>query len=37
MAMDLTGKKKDFFLLFFTKGLRMSSYGMIAIVMIKNL
>lgn len=37
MALDLTNKKRDFFLLFLTKALRMASYGMIAIVMIKNL
>jgi hypothetical protein len=37
MAFDLNQKKKDFFLLFLTKALRMASYGMIAIVMVKNL
>lgn len=37
MGLDLTHKKTDFYLLFLTKALRMASYGMIAIVMIKNL
>jgi hypothetical protein len=37
MSLELGDKKKDFFLLFLTRGLRMFSYGMIAIVMIKNL
>ena len=37
MNLDLGEKKKDFILLFLTRGLRMFSYGMIAIVMIKNL
>jgi hypothetical protein len=37
MTLDLSHKKTDFFLLFLTKALRMASYGMIAIVMIKNL
>jgi len=37
MTIDLSQKRKDFLLLFLTKSLRMFSYGMIAIVMIKNL
>lgn len=37
MTLDLTPKKKDFILLFFARVMRMFSYGMIAIVMIKNL
>ena len=37
MAIDLGIKKKDFLLLFLTRALRMASYGMIAIVMVKNL
>jgi MFS family permease len=37
MTLDLSPKKKDFILLFLARALRMFSYGMIAIVMIKNL
>jgi hypothetical protein len=37
MSLDLGEKRKDYLLLFITRGLRMFSYGMIAIVMLKNL
>jgi len=37
MTLDLTEKRKDIVMLFLAKALRMFSYGMIAIVMIKNL
>jgi hypothetical protein len=37
MTLDLSEKKKDFILLFLARAFRMFSYGLIAIVMIKNL
>lgn len=37
MTLDLSAKRTDFVLLFVARALRMFSYGMIAIVMIKNL
>ena len=37
MTLDLSQKKTDFLLLFIARAFRMFSYGMIAIVMIKNL
>ena len=37
MTLDLSRKKTDFLLLFIARAFRMFSYGMIAIVMIKNL
>ena len=37
MTLDLSQKKTDLLLLFLARAFRMFSYGMIAIVMIKNL
>jgi hypothetical protein len=37
MTLDLSAKRTDFVLLFLARAFRMFSYGMIAIVMIKNL
>lgn len=37
MTLDLSPKRLDFILLFLSRGFRMFSYGMIAIVMLKNL